>query len=317
MKRRFLTVLSLLGALTPLASAAADPQLLQLVMPDAKIVSGVSVDSVMLTPFGQFILSQLPPTDDGMNLFITVTGFDPRRDIHEIVIASQADPGKKAFLLLARATFDGARILSVLQQQGMKTDSYRGVPTFSPDSKRGAASTPTFAFVNDSILVAGDPDSVHGAIDRRSASSALDPLLSSLIATSSANQDLWVASIVPISSLASIMGKGKISGLLQGDVIKGINQTSAGAKFGDTVEVRGILSARNEQDAASLAGVVSFFGNMLQSQPPTGAQPAVNMLVRQMSVKTDANAVTLSLSIPEAELETLFKMTQHRTLAQR
>ncbi len=317
MNRRFLTVVCFLGALTPLTWAAADPQLLQLVMPDAQIVSGVSVDAVMLTPFGHFILSQLPPTDEGFNQLTTVTGFDPRRDIHEILIASPADPHKKAFMLLARATFDGARILSVLQQQGMKTDSYRGVPTFSPGSKGGAASTPTFAFLNDTVLLAGDPESVHAAIDRRSGSNALDPRLSSLILSASASQDLWVASVLPLSSVASAVGKGKVTGLLQGDVIKGIQHTSLGVKFGDTVEIHGILSARNEQDAASLAGVVSFFGNMVQSQPPTGAQRAVNMLVHQMSVKTDANAVNLTLSIPEAELETLFKMTHHRTLAQR
>ena len=316
MKLRFLTACCFLGALTPLASAAADPHLLQLVMPDAQVVSGISIDSVMVTPFGQFILSQLPPGDDGLNMLVTATGFDPRRDVHEIVMASQGDPQKKTGLLLARATFDGARILSLLKAEGLKTDSYHGVPTFSPNSK-GDPATPTVAFLDDSILIAGDPDSVHGAIDRSSGASALNPALSALIASSSVNQDLWVASVVPISSFASMMGKGNASGLLQGDMIKGIQQSSAGVKFGNMIEINGMLSARTNEDATSLAGVVNFFANMLQMQSPTGGHPELNSLVHQMTVTTDANAVKLSVSIPEAELETLFKVSRHKTIAQR
>src|ERR1022692_1265779 len=128
MKLRFLTICCFLGALASQTWAAADPELMKLVMPDAQVVSGINVDSIMLTPFGKFFLSQLPPANDGMNLFLTVTGFDPRRDIHEIVMASQGDPQKKTGLLLLRATYDGTRILSLLQSEGQKTDTYRGVP---------------------------------------------------------------------------------------------------------------------------------------------------------------------------------------------
>ena len=54
---------------------AADPQLLKLVMPDAKAISDVNVAQAKLTPFGQFALGQL--TNPDIQKLIAQTGFDP------------------------------------------------------------------------------------------------------------------------------------------------------------------------------------------------------------------------------------------------
>ena len=43
------------------AAAAVDPALLKLVMPDAKILSGIQVDQSAASPFGQYVLSQMQP----------------------------------------------------------------------------------------------------------------------------------------------------------------------------------------------------------------------------------------------------------------
>ena len=90
MKSRLLVVFSVFALAG--AAPAADSQLLKLVMSDAKVVSGIDVDRVKATAFGQFVLSQLPAGDAGLNDLLAATGFDPRRDIHEIMMASPADP---------------------------------------------------------------------------------------------------------------------------------------------------------------------------------------------------------------------------------
>ena len=87
MKQRYVAV-CILSAMATVASAA-DPQLLKLVMPDAKVVSGIDVDHVKTTPFGQFFLSQFL-ADTGFKDLVNATGFDPRRDVREIVGASVA-----------------------------------------------------------------------------------------------------------------------------------------------------------------------------------------------------------------------------------
>src|SRR5438034_6209119 len=177
MKFRCLAV-TFLSALATIASAA-DPQLLKLVMPDAKVVSGIDVDRVKVAPFGQFFLAQLP-VDTGFDQFVALTGFDPRRDVHEVLMASPGDPQRKTGLLLVRGNFDVARVLPLIQAAGKSTESYHGV-TILLDSKPGAAVAHGTAFLDNTLVAAGDLDSVRGAIDRRSAAIGITAELSDKI----------------------------------------------------------------------------------------------------------------------------------------
>src|ERR1700685_2447881 len=87
MKKLTLIVFSLfLVAAT--ASAGVTPALLNLVMPDATVVSGMNVAQSLTSPFGQYILSQMQFNDSELVQFISTTGFDPRKDLLEIVAAT-------------------------------------------------------------------------------------------------------------------------------------------------------------------------------------------------------------------------------------
>ena len=66
---------------------AADPQLLNMVPPDAKVLAGINVDQARNSPLGQFLLAMMP-ADAGFQQFVAVSGFDPRRDLHEILVAA-------------------------------------------------------------------------------------------------------------------------------------------------------------------------------------------------------------------------------------
>ena len=310
MRLRLLAVSSLLALAT--VATAADSQLLKLVMPDAKVVSGVDVDKVRATPFGMFFLNQMPTPDSSFQQFVNATGFDPRRDIHEILMASPGDPAKKSGLLLVRADFDTAKILALFAAMGKTPDMYQGVAILSGGApKKANAISEALAFLDKSTAVAGDLDSVHGAIDRRnSAGGALDAGLSSKIGSTSSSQDAWVVSIVPFSSLASVVPNKNVSGALQGDLIKSIQQSSGGVKFGSMIEISGELTARNDQDATSLADVLKFFMSMAQMNAPSHAE--LGKLLQNLTVNTEANAVKVSLAIPEIEMEMLFKMSHHQ-----
>lgn len=311
MRLRYLAVFSALS-LAAVASAS-DPQLLKLVMPNAKVVSGVDIDKVMLTPFGRFFLNQLPAPDPGFQEFVTATGFDPRRDIHEILMASPGEPGKKSGLLLVRGDFDAARIMALAKSIGRPAENYHGVDILAGGGGKTHAISQALAFLSNSIAVAGDVDSVRGAIDRRNSGSGVsDAGLSSKVASTSVSQDAWVVSIVPISSFAGAVPNKNVSGALQGDLIKGIQQSSGGVRFGSTIEISGELTARNDQDASSLADVVKFFMSMAQMSSPTSGNSEVSSLLHNLTVNTEANAVKVSLSIPENDVEMLIKMgAQH------
>src|SRR5580693_5444597 len=97
MSIRVLTV-SLLGAFAGTLSAA-DPQLMKLVMPDVKLMTDVNVAQAKLSPFGQFLLSQMESAH--LQEFTTLTGFDPRQDLLELLVVSNGAPGAANSLGLA------------------------------------------------------------------------------------------------------------------------------------------------------------------------------------------------------------------------
>src|ERR1035438_10407230 len=74
-----------------LPASAADPQMLNLVMPDAKMVAGVNVQQAIATPFGQYVLSLIAPQDQQIQSLATLTGLDPRKDVIELLVSSRSE----------------------------------------------------------------------------------------------------------------------------------------------------------------------------------------------------------------------------------
>src|SRR5277367_3094132 len=89
---------------------AADPELMNLVMPDAKILAGANATTTKISPFGQFVLSKIALLGEEPQKFIAATGFDPLRDVSEVLAATAADPASHSGLLLVRGTFNVDKI---------------------------------------------------------------------------------------------------------------------------------------------------------------------------------------------------------------
>src|ERR1039458_8813118 len=117
-----------------LPAAAADPQMLNLLMPDAKVVAGVNVQQAMATPFGQYVLSLIAPQDQQIQSLATQIGFDPRRDVSELLVASTGAPAH-AGLVLARGNFDPAKIAAAATLAGVKSETYGGVTILEQQPK--------------------------------------------------------------------------------------------------------------------------------------------------------------------------------------
>jgi len=112
-------VLVMAAALAP----AADQSLLNMVMPEAKVLVGVDVDHARDSVFGRFMLAQIGKEDASLAKMTEASGFDPKRDLHEILIASMDDmvpntkmPGNG--LIMLRGNFDRDRISIPDQEHG-------------------------------------------------------------------------------------------------------------------------------------------------------------------------------------------------------
>ena len=302
----------LLILLTSGKAFAADSQLMNLVMPDAKILAGGNETSALTSPLGQFILSKINPVPQD---FITATGFDPLQDVSEVLAATAADPSNPGGLVLARGTFPVDKITAALSASSAnwQVTTYGGatlISTTNPKAKVAHA----VAFLNNSIAVAGDLASVKAAIDRSSGSNSIDPALAVAVNQLSSTEDEWLVSSVSVASLipANASAKGPAATVLP--VLKNIQSFSGGVKFGDNVVFTGQAVENTPQNAAALNAVIKLgiaLGTSLSANNPQLTEAI--QLLQAMQVTTNGSDVDVSLSIPEAQIEALVNSVQATT----
>ena len=78
------------------SALAADSQLLNLVMPGAQVMAGVNVTTAEISPLGQYLLAQIGSNNKGLQGFMAATGFDPFKDVTEVLMASPGTAPRRA-----------------------------------------------------------------------------------------------------------------------------------------------------------------------------------------------------------------------------
>lgn len=301
MNARIISTATLAIAFTAVLPAkAADPQLLNLVMPDAVVLAGVNVDSAKTSPFGQYVLSQLQSNDQDMQKLIALTGFDPTRDVSELLAASNGTPNTG--LLLARGSFDAVKITAAALAGGGSTETYGTVGvTIIEDPKQ----THGVAFLRSTLVVAGDLASVKAAIDRQAVAAPIPAALSTQVNNWSGLQDAWAISTVPPSSLQPPANAPKVPGMNGQGPFQTIQSAAGGVKFGAVVAITAQAQSDNAQDAASMGDALKLLANLAQMQ--AAQNPTAASLAQSLQVSTSGSTLTVTLSLPEDQLQQIVK----------
>ena len=293
----------------PLTVSAADPGLLQLIMPDTQVLAGLQVNSAKNSLFGQYVLSHMQVDSTGFQKLAAEIGFDPRSDVSEIVIASDWKSDGKRWLVVARGTFDVSKITSAAQANGGAATTYQGVHLVTYSQPSSPLAQNAIAFFDASTAALGDLDLVKAAIDRQKGGSAPTGGIFDTAQTVSSQNSFWFVTQVPLSQFSSVIPNP--SGTANNNVLAGISQASGGINFGDTVTISTQAVARSDKDAQALVDVVRFFTSLVQmnkQQNPEAGQ--VVGLLNNLQTSTSGNVATISLAIPEQQLEQLLQMTQ-------
>lgn len=312
-----LLMLAFAFVVVPATALAADAGLLSMVMPDAKVIAGIQVETGRNSPFGQYVLSHMQVDDDSFKKFMAETGFDPRRDLTEIVIASNwSGDTNGRWLVLARGFFNSSRIGSAVQTTGGTVTDFQGISIFAGTSASASVrtanavmATPVIAILDQSTAAMGDVDAVKAAIQRFQSKSKPPALVvSRKISDLSANNDFWFVTLVPLSEFSGVMPDPNLSQAMNGNLLQAITQASGGIKFGSNVRISAEAVTRSEKDAGALVDVVRFIGGLIQLNKDKSATASeVSSLVDTMELKTSANVMNMSLSIPEGQLEKILE----------
>jgi len=289
MRLFLLTVTVLAGSLY-----AADPELVSLAMPDAQAMAGVNLEQVRLSPFGQFMLAQSAAMQEaGLQKMIENTGFDPRRDLREILVASNGTGIGTQSLILGRGTFDVSKIAAAAQADGETIETYKGVSIIEK-SKQEA-----LAFLDSTVAIMGEQTAVRAAIDRKSAPTAIGSALAVQVNQLSTTEDVWFVSVAPLAQLAgnAMAAAGPLA------MYSKVQQASGGIKFGASVAITLQTVSQTDQDAAALAAVLKALPGMAQLAGAKGEMAAAAAMLQSLSVTTDGKTTTISLSVPETQIE--------------
>jgi hypothetical protein len=302
-RRFFLTAgAAFLGAALS-ASAAVDAALLGLIPADATVVSGVHVEQAKASAFGRFALSQMQLDEPGFRTFISDTGFDPRRDLGEVLIATIGSTAKPDALIVGRGVFNPGRIFNTAKLHGANVATYRGVDIASHDD--GA-----LAFVDAGIALAGSATAVRAAIDQRANSQKLPEAVVRKMQELSAANDVWFYSTTsPANFFAGKMSNENLGAAMGDGLMQSVVQAAGGIKFtGSNAIVSGEAVTRSDKDATALADVFRFLAQVMQSgnQQRTGAAADAASLLTKLQVSTQGNVMKVGLAIPEDVLERLF-----------
>ena len=297
-----LAVLLLTGA----SALAVDSQLLNLVMPDAQVMAGINVVNAEISPFGQYILAKVTATDQtGLQEFIQHAGFDPTKDVSEVLAASAGNMQTPSGLLLVKGNFDLSTLLASLQKEtGVTVGAYgpATLVTGGTDTKTPHA----VAFLNGTIAIAGDVASVKAAVDRSAGPNSLaSPALAAQVQTLSTTYDAWSVSIASLSALipgGAAAAAGASQPLM---LVKNIVSANSGVKFGANVQFAAQAVADTAANATSLADIVKMLAGLaaMSTAGQNNEGAAIAALLQSVQVTTDNTAVNIAATVPETQLE--------------
>jgi hypothetical protein len=154
------------------------------------------------------------------------------------------------------------------------------------------------ALLDSTLALAGDANSVAAALPRRTAPSTLDPALVTKATTLSASEDAWAVSTLNAGAVGMPMGQSPNG--LDLSALQNIQQSSAGVKFGTSVNVDAEVVADTPQNANMLADLLRFVVQMAQLNPNSSELASIT---QNLSIKTAGTALQVSLAIPEDLIE--------------
>ncbi|HXN48885.1 MAG TPA: hypothetical protein VN893_19700 [Bryobacteraceae bacterium] len=293
---RTCTLIALLSCalLIPAAAPAADSSLLRLAPADSEALIGINIRQILASDFGKMVMAQMAgPSHPEVKAFSDQAGFDPMRDLEEVLIAAPAKQNPSA-LFLMRGKFDVAKLAQLAAMGGMKGADYKGVQVMVRSGQKGGFSA--VAVMDPTLIVGGDEPGVRAFVDRSGTGAGLGEEIAAKASEASKANDIWM---VVHAAPSAFSPQGANPGAA-GKVMESIEQASLGVKFGSDIVVWVKAVTHTPEDAAGLVSALQFFSSMAASQKSNAQMTA---MLQRLKIGSEGNTAKISLTIPEADAE--------------
>jgi hypothetical protein len=298
--------LLVLTALPGLA-AAADPAMMNLVMPDASTVMEVNIARIMASPIGSAVgeafhqgiatglkgdLAKVPP--QFQDQIAALSNIDWSKEVGDIVVAR--GPGKQPpTLLIVHTSLKPERMQALKAFNGDATE-YEGVPILASSKPESGA----IAFLDNSIVVIGQMADVKSAIDRRSRHTPLPAALAAQVAKYS-RDDIWLASTeIRTGPLPSPAAAKSAAGAKLVEFFEKVAGLNGGLRLSPDFDLSADLEARTEKAAAEVAEGLRMVTGMVQSQAQNTGKGGRGL--EGLKWQRNGKHILLSLHVPEEQV---------------
>ncbi len=289
-------ILVLSFVLDCLPAAAADVSLLGFFTPEANLFVGIDLARSRDSQFVRRLIAQMDAGGGGLGVLSSLSGFDPRRDLVEVVCGGRGLSKNNLGVVVAHGTFDVDRLVRQAIARGVLVSSHQNVKILTP-LEVGA---PSVALIGDTLAIAGQIVPVRAAIRREKSGGAVAPEIADTITELSAKQDAWFLLCGSPSLFAGAVENGVLRAALEGDTVRAIRRIRGGVTFGSEVRVVARIMVNTTKDADALADVIRFLATMAPTNEPAGVAEKLTLIVE--GIRLD-----VSLSIPEAQFTEMLR----------
>jgi hypothetical protein len=288
----FAVALLALAGCAPRASQTVkiDPALATLIPPDALVLAGVKADTLRSTEFyRRFVLSRPQPQLDD---FVKRTGLDPRKDIWELLVASDG----KSMLAMARGKFSPAGLEPTLLEGGAKRFPYKGYTLIGSEEA-------AVVFMNATTALAGPASALRATLDRRETGSAPPKALLDRVAAIPASSQAWVVATGPFDKFNLPVSKtGNLS--IPSQMFGSIQSVVAWMDLRAGLDFTGSIEGATSEDAKRVHDAVKGLIGMGRLSTPDGKRELLR-LYDSIEVQQQERAVRVKAKIPNELIDSL------------
>jgi hypothetical protein len=279
---------------SPRTSVMLDPALLPLIPADTVSLGGVRVDALQKTETWKRLAAS-PQWTRLMDNFTKEVGFDPRKDLLEILWASN---GKES-LFFIRNRFSQMNIEPLVRREGYQRLAYKGYPMLG-DEEFAAL------FMNASTAIVGRTARLRQIIDQRDGGPAtLSKDLLAKAETIPATTHLWV---VANPSALPLLGTVEPSSNLAANLprlLQGVHYLTVALDLTNGLQTQAAIDCKDDASARQWQNSVKGLAGIARLTLPEAQRNAMLPLLDSIEVQLQGNTAITRFGIDLATLDRL------------
>jgi len=290
-------LLGILGgcARKPAMGIFVDPAFGPLIAPDTKLLAGVRLDKVRETPVYKKLDKQFD-LDRRLDLFSRRTGLDPRKDLWQVLVASNGEN----FLVMARGKFTTGEMEPQLGALGRERTSYKDYTLIGNQQT-------SVVFINAGVAVAGTQEDLKYLIDHRAEYKNVPPALSAKLATLPHDDQMWLVDDGALAGWRTARPDTTGMRSLLSNLVGSIRTTTVGVHLDEGAQMKAAVDCVSDQGARRVHDALKG-GIGLARLNTRDDQMQMLKLYDAIHVDQSGSHVAISAEVPPDLVEPLLKM---------